>query len=199
MKGYFGQSTAYRMLRVLAICELVERQIAYADFAVDPDMRSLLRFKRFALMALSSSRVSLGHPMEDWNEQSQHVFYDVLGIIASSMIAPETPGVPSRVIRFDEFAEMLGDKTWAQRIAPIPHLLSGLTAKSKPILWLRLLALAQLCIGLQRRHGGEIGLETDDVNVDWLLLQTNDSHISKNGDMYRTMLRKFGEVLSVEV
>jgi hypothetical protein len=195
MSDYFGQSTAYRMLRVLAICELVERQIAYADFAVDPEMRSLLKFKRFALLALSSSRVSLGHSMENWNEQVQHVFYDVLGIIASSMITQDAPSAPARVIRFDEFANMISHNTGPQRIHPIPRLLSGFTAEAKPIFWLRLLALAQLCIGLQKRHGSEVGFEIEEIDTDELLDQTKDNDIAKYRGKYCKMLRDFREAL----
>src|SRR5256885_1724286 len=42
-KGYFGRSTLYRLLRVFGISEMVERQIADADFTVDPWMVSLIR------------------------------------------------------------------------------------------------------------------------------------------------------------
>ena len=191
MRGYFGQSTAYRLLRVLAICELVERQIAYADFAVDPEMRSLLKFKRFMLRALSSSQVSLGHPAEDWNGQVEHVFYDGLGMIASSMITQDAPPGSHRVLRFDEFAVMVADKTGTRKIDPVPRLLNGFTVEAKPILWLRLLALAQLCVGLQMAHGSEVGLGRDDIAIDEVLGRIQDRHVSKNRDAYSKMLQEF--------
>jgi hypothetical protein len=46
MDQYYGKNTLYRMLRPIAISELIERQIAYADFAVDPSAVKVLRFRR---------------------------------------------------------------------------------------------------------------------------------------------------------
>lgn len=195
MRGYFGQSTAYRLLRVLAICELIERQVAYADFAVDPEMRSLLKFKRQALLALSSHRVSLGHPQENWNAQVQHVFYDVLGIITSSMITQDAPTVAARVLRFDEFASMVTSKDGLERIDPIPRLLDGFRVQSKPVLWLRLLALAQLCIGLLQTGGPDLGLEVEEIDLAQMLGQAEDAHIDENREGYRTALESFRNAL----
>lgn len=195
MRGYFGKSTAYRILRVLAIAELIERQVAYADFAVDPEMRSLLRFKRQAFFALSSSRVSRGHPQEDWNRQAQHAFYDVLGIIASAMIVQDGPA-SSRVMRFDEFAAMVDDGKWLERIDPMPGLLAGFTAESKPVLWLRFLALAQLCVGLLHAHGPDLGLEIESMDLDQMLGQAGDAHIDANRAMYLEAIVAFRDALS---
>lgn len=191
MRGYFGQSTAYRMLRVLAISELIERQVAYADFAVDPEMRSLLRFKRQALLSLSSHRVSLGHPQEDWNRQIQHVFYDVLGIISSSMITHDAPTDAGRVLRFDEFAMMVAAKDGLQRIDPVPRLLDGFSVQSKPVLWLRLLALAQLCVGLLEANGPDLGLEVEEIKLDQMLEQAGDAHINERRETYSKALNAF--------
>lgn len=174
IKRYFGQSTAYRLLRVLAISELIERQIAYADFAVDPAMRSLLKFKRQAFQCLSSSKVSLGHPDEDWNEQTQHIFYDVLGMIASNLTIQDAPNFPERLMRFDEFANRLGDANFARQMEPVPQFVTGFRVQSQSILWLRLLALAQLCIGLLENQGSELGLELESMNIEQMLRMTED-------------------------
>ncbi|WP_156428533.1 hypothetical protein [Pseudomonas sp. URMO17WK12:I11] len=191
IKRYFGQSTAYRMLRVLAVSELIERQIAYADFAVAPAMRSLLKFKRQAFMCLSSGKVSLGHPNEDWNGQTQHIFYDVLGMIASNLTVQDSPNLPERIMRFDEFADKLSDRNFARQMEPVPHLITGFVATSQSILWLRLLALAQLCIGLLENHGTELDLEIDPMNVDQMIRMTEDDHILRNIDSYREAIVSF--------
>lgn len=189
--GYFGQSTVYRLVRVLAVSELIERQIAFADFAVDPDMRVLLRFKRQAFLTLSSHRVSLGHPQEDWGRQTQHIFYDVLAIIASAVIVQDTPTSPSRVLRFDEFASMVAAGKGLPALDPLPRLIAGFTIDSKPILWLRLVALAQLCEGLLARLGTEVGLESETIDVDQMLQATRDPHVLGHMDDYRRALRGF--------
>ena len=196
IKDYFGQSTAYRLLRVLAVSELVERQIAYADFSVDPAMRSLLRFKRQAFLSLSSSRVSLGHPDENWLDQEQHIFYDVLGIIASALIVQDAPGAPSRVIRFDEFSSKFAKGHMAKMLDPIPDLVSRFTIQSKPILWLRLLAIAQLCIGLLETHGTGLGLEIDEIDISRMLDITEDAHVRSNEESYKSAIFGFRSALS---
>jgi hypothetical protein len=52
LKGYFGRSTAFRLLRLFAVAELIERQITYADFSVDPSTVDLLRFKDAAFRCM---------------------------------------------------------------------------------------------------------------------------------------------------
>jgi len=185
---YFGQSTAYRLLRVLAVSELIERQVAFADFGVDPEIRVLLRFKRQAFLCLSSHRVSLGHPQEDWNTQRQHVFYDVLGIIASSLIVQDAPAAPPRVMRFDEFAHMLAEPGGPDRIQPIPRLLTGFRVPAMPVLWLRLVALAGLCTALLQRQGADLGLELDPLDVEGLLRQGQDPHVIDHLARYQAAL-----------
>lgn len=194
IKDYFGQSTTYRLLRVLAIAELIERQIAYADFAVDPEMRALLKFKRQAFLALSSHRVSLGHPLEDWSRQEQHVFYDIIGIVASAMIIQESPTL-SRVVRFDEFSELTTEKREFQHIHPFPRLINGFTVESKPVLWLRFLALAELCIGLLETQGSELGLEIDQIDIGLMLDKAKDDHIHVNREKYCNALTNFRTAL----
>jgi hypothetical protein len=154
--------------------------VTFADFAVDPAMRSLLNSKQQAFLALSSSLVSIGHPDEDWSEQTQHVFYDMLGIISSALIVQETSVTSSRVIRFDEFVSMVGDEAGLQALEPIPRLIDGFSMQSKPILWLRLLALAQLCLGLLETHGTELDLEVIEIDVEKMLCVTRDEHICAN-------------------
>jgi len=191
VKGYFGRSTAYRLLRVLAVAELIERQVAFADFAVDPAMRSLLKFKRQAFLTLSSSIVSLGHPDEDWSNQTQHIFYDMLGIISSALIVQEAPVAPSRVIRFDEFVSMVDDKDGVQRFEPVPRLINGFSLQAKPILWLRLLSLAQLCVGLLETHGTELDLEVDEMDLGQMLGVTRDEHVCANLKSYSDAIASF--------
>ena len=52
---YYGQSTMYRLLRPLAICILIERQMNAADFSVDPSGVRLLRFEVGAYRMLTNS------------------------------------------------------------------------------------------------------------------------------------------------
>jgi len=62
---YYGRSTLFRILWPLAVAELIERQIAYADFSVDPSALNLLRFKRAAFAALTGGSIVCNHPNAD--------------------------------------------------------------------------------------------------------------------------------------
>ncbi len=193
--GYFGQSTAYRLVRILAIGELIERQIAYADFSVDPDMRDLLHFKRQAYLCMSSHLVCLDHPAANWKRQEQHVYYDVLAIIASEMIVKETNG-SERALRFDEFSKISGQDPGFAMIAPIPELISDFTIAGKSILWLRFLAMSELCAGLVAQHGSQLGLELSPLDIDTMLALAQDAHIDKRRDAYREMMRTFRDTFA---
>ncbi len=193
--GHFFRSTAYRLLRLLAVAELIERQIAYADFAVDPDMRTLLKFKRQLGQCLSSADVSLGHEQEDWRTQRQHVFSDMLSNIAASMVVFDDAQKVERVVRFDEFQAILDDRQLIAGLHPIPALLIGFNVKSKPVLWLRVLAMAQLCVGLLERHGQELGLELQPMDLGRMVRLTGDTTIESRSDDYLEALRSFRTVL----
>jgi len=94
LQHYFGRSTLFRLLKMFAITELIDRQIADADFSVDPSTVALLRFRHQSFMCLSSSTVSLDHPNAKWNEQIEHVFYDTLSIVSAALTVNEGNGKP---------------------------------------------------------------------------------------------------------
>lgn len=194
--GHFFRSTAYRLLRLHAIAELIERQIAYADFAVDPEMRTLLKFKRQLGQCLSSAEVSLGHELEDWKVQRQHAFSDTLSSVAASMVVLDGTQKVERIVRFDEFQVILDDPILVKRLQPIPVLLTGFTISEKPVLWLRMLATSQLCIGLLEKHGQELGLELQSIELAHMLQLTADKTINNQKDQYLVALQHFRSVLS---
>jgi hypothetical protein len=189
MLRYFGRSTAYRLIRTLAVSELVERQIAYADFSIDPAMRALLRFKQQAFLCLSSHQVSLNHPDADWTRQHQHAFYDNLTMIASAMIVDEGEG-QTRVLRFDEFIDAVETDGLA-RFAPVPDLLTDFAPEKKTILWMRMIALAQLGIGFVECYGEDLGLEITPIDTEAALELAHDPHIAANRDAYLAAIRTF--------
>lgn len=77
---YFGRSTAYRLIKIFALLELVERQMAYADFSGEPTVSVLLKLKRAAYRAMCSGKIVLEHPQAHWDEQtSTHISRHALG------------------------------------------------------------------------------------------------------------------------
>lgn len=195
LRSYFGQSTIYRLLRVLATAELIERQVAFADFAVDPSMRMLLRFKRLMNYALSSDGVSRGHPDENWHDQEQHVFSDVIAIVCASMIVRDSESVPPRVMRFDEFSNAILQGDGKVRFQPLTLLLNNFEPESKPILWLRLLAIGHLCVSLLELQDVMLGIEPTKFRTDNLLRRAKDGHISANLQKYLRVMDFFSSAL----
>jgi hypothetical protein len=181
--GYFGKSTAFRMLRVFGLSELIERQVTHADFSVDPTTIGLLRFKSAAFRCMSSSSVSLGHPREDWSDQVEHIFYDTLTNIAATMIVTDSDS--HRIIRFDEFSALVAETEDRKRLAPLPRLLENFHATRKPLFWLRLVALAHVCATFVEAEGPQIGIPADPFETTTFLQSAQDEFINSNLVRYK--------------
>jgi hypothetical protein len=188
--GYFGRSTSFRLLRLFGVAELIERQVAYADFSVDPSTVDLLRFKDAAFRCMSSSTIVLGHPNANWNNQVEHVFWDVLSMISAAMIVNDGVGTPPRVMRFDEFDKFATDPGKVATIHPIPVLLEGFTVVSKPILWVRFITLAHLCSFFVRREGPALGIIADPYDGAAAIRASTDDFVKANCDKYCEMLQR---------
>ncbi len=155
--SYYGRSTLYRLLRPLAVAELIERQIAYSDFAVDQSAVDCLRFKKSVVRILSGDDVVGDHPGVDWNHQAQHVFADSIAFAANALLR-ETSGASDRVMRFDEFSHTL-KQDGLDRFQPFPRLLADFSIAAKPLLWLRLVAYGNACNSFVTRAGEPLGFE----------------------------------------
>lgn len=176
MTGYFGQSTVFRILRPICLAELVERQIAYADFSVDSGAIDLLRFKKAAFAVFSGGSLVEGHPQVDWTDQVQHVFFDHLSRCANAIIVREDDS-QERAMRFHEFEIMMRDPSAMTILAPFPKILKHFDLEQKPLFWVRLVAYGNLCNDFINRTGATIGFQERDYPVQELLLATKDGAI----------------------
>lgn len=190
---YFGRSTSYRLLRIFALTELVERQIAYTDFSVDPFMSALLRFKRLIYACMSGDKIICGHPNANWEDQIEHLYHGSLNMISSVMIVAESDGA-QRVRRFDEFIDGMCGLPAFDAIKPLPALLADLTAKAKPILWIRLIALGELCTQFLELYSSDLGIEVDKFDGAALIGRMRDVFVQKNIDRYAAALLDLKDV-----
>jgi hypothetical protein len=195
LKDYFGQSTTFRLLRLFAISELIERQVAHADFAVDPSMVNLLRFKKDAFLCLSSSTVSLDHPKANWNHQVEHVYYDTISIIAGALIVNDSVSKMQRVISFDEFSQFVSVPETLARLNPIPGMMETFSIQTKPIFWVRLVALAHLCSIFAANEGPHVGITPEEYDSSNMLHASSDEFLTANHDRYCTLFRNFSSVI----
>lgn len=186
LKGYYGQSTLYRLLRPIAISDLLEEQVALADFSLDPEAVLALRFRRSATRIFSGDEVVGDHPDVNWSTQEQHVYADTLSGCARVLIDRNDR---KRILRFEEFCELLEMRGTAE-IAPFDMLLDKFSLGSKPILWLRLVAFGNACNALIDRMGGGLGFESRPFEVEALIERGGDRHINSKRDEYLDRIRK---------
>lgn len=190
MRDYYGKSTLYRLLRPIAIAELIERQITYADFSVDPTGVELLRFKKAAFMAFTDGDTILEHPHADWANEKEHVFSGTLSRLASELIIrDEDIGTKERPMHFHEFQAFIGDSALFDRFAPLKGILNDFTVAKKPIFWIRLVCFGYICNEYLEQAGRLIGFEKRDFNVRELLLVSKDLHTRSNVNKYQEMFQ----------
>jgi hypothetical protein len=180
LRYYYGRSTLFRILRPIAIAELIERQIYFEDFSVDRDAVSLFRFKEAAYSALSGKALVGDHPRVNWDYQTEHVFYDQLAKVAEAVIVSDG----TRVMRFTEFDRAVDEDTFVHTLQPMPALFGDMTPRSKPILWLRLVGFGALCAHVLDTQGRGIGFPPVDYPVRDMLLVSNDEYLLERLDEF---------------
>jgi hypothetical protein len=135
--GHFSRSTIYRLLRPLAVAQLIERQMGFADFSVDADALALLRFQRAAERMLTGDDIILGHPGVDWATQSQHLFRDNQRVAAARLISDDDD--QAVILDYAEFQREVPDP----RSDPALHDLAVIFDRCEfnltenPLFWLR--------------------------------------------------------------
>jgi hypothetical protein len=193
--GYYVHSFIYRLLRPLAIGVLVERQMSYADFSVDPSSVDLLRFDRTAYRMLTGaepfSRPEAGGETRvyydglDWGRESQHIFRDNLRSAAMFLLSR---GADDRdvVMDYAEFRQQCPDPLQEPRLAGLAHLFGRNTNSilEAPVFWVRLVGYAYCCRDYVIRHGPGVGVAVPDLDVASLLGQTRDPQIQAHTTEY---------------
>jgi hypothetical protein len=175
LSSYYGRTTLYRLLRPLAIAELMERQIAYSDFAVDDSALDCLRFKKSVVRILSSHEVIVDHPRADWSRQSEHVFADSIGGAANALVC-ESQQTSERLLRFDEFDRTVQQEGFG-RFEPFAGLINDFAIARKPILWLRLVAYGNTCNSFVVSAGAPLGFEKRTFPVRELIEASADKYV----------------------
>lgn len=175
MRWYYGRSSLYRLLRPIAIAELIERQITYADFSVDPTGIELLRFKKAALTAFTDSDSILDHPNAEWGEEVEHVFSGTLSRLANAMIIQdEDTALKKRPMHFHEFTSYIDDPKNLGQFSPLKDILDNFDVREKPIFWIRLVCFGFICNEYVEQAGKSIGFEKRDFDIHKLLLASED-------------------------
>ncbi|PZN96987.1 MAG: hypothetical protein DCF31_02280 [Alphaproteobacteria bacterium] len=182
-RGYFYRSTLYRTCRLIALLELIEREMGYADFSVDDAMLRIVRFRRLVFQAFSGSWFLLDHPGCDWTIEREHLFRDTLPVIAAAMLTAGANG-QNRVVRVDEFNAVLAQGRGY--LEPIATQIAALDPRETPVLWLRIIAVAAICDALLRSEpqlADALGAK-DNYDFAPLLAASDDPFIAANCAAY---------------
>ena len=181
--GHYGKSTAYRIARLLCLTELIERQVAYADFSVDSSAVKLLEFKKSLFLIISGSKITAHHPNVEWDTQQEHIFFDVLSTIGNALVIREDK-INHRCMYFSEFSQLLNDQEFRDKISPLLHVLSNLNVHKTPILWVRLSCVAALCGSLISEMGVPVGFKDKPTDLGALIGVSDDKYLNKKLDKY---------------
>lgn len=174
---YYVRSFVYRILRPLAIAQLIEQQMAIADFTVDSSALDLVQFAIAAPKTLSGSELLLHHPHADWSTQAQHLFFDTARAAASRLIVAQEDA-PSRVAGYGEFVSAVPDLTADPDFTALAGWFSECAnVTEKPILWLRLVAYGHLCAHFVDKHGAGLGIKVRYFPTESLIKKAQDDII----------------------
>lgn len=190
--GYYGLDTLFRLIRPLALAELIERQMTYADFAIDRDAVGLLRFRDAATEAFSGTNVILNHPDANWSDAIEHLFRNTVPYVAGAMIVKETDRI-DRVLRYEELDDVLKNRSRMQQLAPLVRILKDFDIDNKPRFWLRLVCYGYICAEFVNQYGTVLGFAKIEYAVGPLIQQTRDSYILDNLDQFETVFAKLAD------
>lgn len=179
MSNYYGRSTIYRIILPLVIVELIERQVAIADFSVDSEAIDLLRFKKTAFRAYKSDKVILNHPDEKWGVQDQHLFHHTISNIIDTLVVTDSV-TGKRPMYFHEFEQLLTDTSNNTSLLPLIDIIEHFSVAQKPIFWLRLVFLAYVSSALVNNLGVKTGFQKVDIELEKLLSLSNDKYTREN-------------------
>lgn len=176
--GYYTRSFVYRLLRPLALLDLVQRQMNVADFSVDPAGRELLRFEAAAHRVLVDVDPLPYYDGLDWSTETQHVFRDNLRRAARRLVVADADG-DERVIDYAEFAERYEDPSEDPALATIVSLFARCrrNLSENPVWWTRVVAYAYVNRWLLETQGRSLGFTDRPLDVQAALSATGDPQI----------------------
>ncbi len=178
-RQYYVHSLVYRLLRPLAVCLLIERQMNHADFSVDQSVGTLLHFQASAYRMLTGKGPLPYYKGLDWATQSQHVFRDNLRVAATRLLVTGEKQ-PERVMDYAEFRTQHPNLSKNEDLAPLVALLpkDARWLPDAPVTWTRFVGYAYACQRFVVDEGQTIGFAAPPLRVQELMSATTDAQIN---------------------
>lgn len=185
---YYASSFIWRLLRPLAIGQLIQRQMTVADFSVDPPSLRLLRIHAAMEEALTGGQVVEGLSDVKWGTQTQHLFSDNLRVAAAKLILEGNDG-SAGVMDFAQFATAFPNPTEEPALRDLAMIFmrceQGGSLLGNPVFWLRVVAYTYICHCLISSQGPDLGFEPRQFDVERLLAMVPDDQISSRAGVFR--------------
>ena len=180
LEDYYARSFIYRLLRPLALGQIIEERTTMADFSVDAGALALLHFNATIYRMMADGKVLLGHPGADWATQTQHLFWDNLRATAATLLIAEGDD-EQRVMSYARFAHDFPDPLAASDLHDLAAIFAACDTSllENPIFWLRLVGYGYACHDLVTSQGSGLGFEAQSFNVPELLDGVGDEFISR--------------------
>jgi hypothetical protein len=190
---HYARSFIYRLLRPLAVAQLIERQMGVADFSVDKGAVALLLFNTAAERMLSGDDIVLDHPLVDWSTQSQHLIRDNLRAAAATLISDGDRG--PEVLDYARFQRAFPNPEEDPALRDMALIFrrcrAALTENS--LLWLRVVGYGYACNRLIATQGTSIGFEDRPFPAAEMLSAVDDEYITSRVTAY---IREFDTIIS---
>jgi hypothetical protein len=181
---HFARSFIYRLLRPLAVAQLIERQMSVADFSVDPAAVALLRFNRAAERMLSGDAVVRDHPAADWSTQSQHLFRDNLRVAAARLVVEGDDS--ATVLDYSRFQREVPDPESDASLRDLALIFGRCSGNltENPLFWLRVVGYTYACARLIGDHGVSAGFEDVPLDAEEMLRAVDEEIIASQASAY---------------
>jgi hypothetical protein len=186
---YYARSFVYRILRPIALGELLERQLNFADFSLDLSAVELLRFNSAFHRTLTGAEVTLGHPNVDWSRQTQHLFRDNLRAAALTLV--DTSRSPDdTVLTYADFQTKYPNIVGEPHISALASLFANCAESllDNPILWTRLVAYAAVCERFIDSQGADLGFAKRRVEIVEHVEAVDDEFLSERAKDLPTVI-----------
>jgi hypothetical protein len=187
--AYYLSSFVYRLLRPIAIADLIQRQVALVDFSVDPTARQLLRFEAATYRLLVSDDPLPYYEHLDGGSETQHVYRDNLRVAATTLITTDPSG-RERVIDYATFCD--ADIIHDERLESVTQLFESCehNLAVNAVWWVRVVGVAYACAWLVAEQGAELGFSTNEMDVHAMIGVVDDAEIIAHLDEYPALFDK---------
>jgi hypothetical protein len=153
-KGYYLKSTVYRLLVPFAILKLMQNKLTLVDLDLVPYSKALYSLAKYAYFTFidyddfkhSNYNDQLNEDRENVEKGQYHNHKIYRGLLDNAIEAllTQTPNNPEKIMSFGEFEKKYSDNDISKPFEAISCLFLNFHPKTKPFLWMILIAQAHI-------------------------------------------------------